>query len=224
MKGKKLWVTSNIPVLHTGIWPSPEDVKRISCLVLCKIYLPVLPLMFRNWSQSGRRVAMTIPANCPSCWLFCWLILFSLPVGSVNGVFLASVGLAIVIICIILRPGIEWIYLWHFLILFHETRLENSQGKYLSPVNCVPVLLVVVLLLVAAVAVQLLLLLRIKPPMRWQRAVSALLGFELLQFGDCEYSWNARKEWRELAQNSKESTGPLRASSQYYLNCLVKRP
>ena len=61
------------------------------------------------------------------------------------------------------------------------------------------ILLVVVLLLVAAVAVQLLLLLRIEPPMWRQRAVSALLRLELLQFGERENSWNARKERREVA-------------------------
>merc|ERR1711894_804746 len=76
-----------VPVLHTGIRPSP-----------------VLPLMFRDWPQSGCRVAVAIP------------------VGSVNRFFLASIGLAVVIVCVILRP-----------------------------VDCMPMLLVVVLLLVAAV-------------------------------------------------------------------------
>ena len=102
---------------------------------------------------------------------------------------------------------------------------QYASSSLGSPVDCVPVLLVVVLLLVAAVAVQLLLLLGVEPPVRRQRAVSALLGLELLRFGERKNPWNARKERREVAQNSKESTTRwMRIFSEYYLNCLIKRP
>ena len=163
-----------------------------------KVDLPVLPLMFRDWPQSGCRVAMAIPVNCPSCYFS--LLIDKVPVGSVNGIFLASVGLAIVIICIILRPGMKWIWLWQ--LHFHGVHKDSMVWVFkfwISPVHWVAVLLVVELLLIAPLAVQLLLLLRIKPPMRWQWTVSALLGLELLQFGERENSWNARKERREVA-------------------------
>ena len=58
--------------------------------------------------------------------------------------------------------------------------LQYASSSLGSPVDCVPVLLVVVLLLVAALTVQLLLLLMLQPAVRRQRAVPALLGFELL--------------------------------------------
>ena len=72
---------------------------------------------------------------------------------------------------------------WDWMITTVMSYLQYASSSLGSPVDCVPVLLVVVILLVAAVAVQLLLLLGVKPPVRWQRAVSALLGLELLQFG-----------------------------------------
>ena len=58
--------------------------------------------------------------------------------------------------------------------------------------------------------VQLLLLLRVKPPVRRQWAVSALLGLELLQFGERRNFWNDRKERCEMARNSKENTRRMR--------------
>jgi len=75
----------------------------------------------------------------------------AVPVVGVYGLLLAPVWLAVVIVHILPRP-----------------------------VRRVAVLLVVVILLVAAVAVKLLLLLMVQPAMGRQRAVPALLGFELL--------------------------------------------
>ena len=52
--------------------------------------------------------------SCLSCWFFSIL---SSPVGSVNRFFLASIGLAVVIVCVILRPEMEWLWLGLILIL-----------------------------------------------------------------------------------------------------------
>ena len=104
-KGKKFAV---FKCPHTPHWNLTQSwkyhIESKECMLLWKIHLPVLPLMFRNWPQSGCRVAVAIPGNCLSCWL----ILFASPVGSVNRFFLGSVGLAVVIVCIILRPEREW--------------------------------------------------------------------------------------------------------------------
>lgn len=87
------------------------------------------------------------------------------PVVGVYGLLLAPVWLAVVIVHILPRP---------------EAARSDHPPIGHSPVRRVAVLLVVVILLVAAVAVQLLLLLMVQPAMGRQRAVPALLGFELL--------------------------------------------
>ena len=164
-------------------------IRQISRTTLWKIYNTCTASHVQElasvWMQS---------CHGHSCWLSFLLITLliddKVPVGSVNGIFLASVGLAIVIVCIVLRPGIKWTCSWHL----------HLHGIFdISPVQRVAILLVVELLLIAPLTVQLLLLLRVKPPMRWQWTVSALLGLELLQFGECKNSWNARKERREVA-------------------------
>ena len=202
VKGKN-WVTSNVSVLHTGIWPSPEiwyiwSDKSFAAQCILESWLTCTASHVQGlasvWMQSCHG------HSCELSFLLFAVLIDKVPVGSVNGIFLASVGLAIVIICIILRPGMKWMWLWQ--LHFHSLHKDSMVRVFkfgISPVHWVPVLLVVELLLIAPLAVQLLLLLRIKPPMRWQWTVSALLGLELLQFGERENSWNARKERREVA-------------------------
>ena len=121
-KGKnlKVWPTSNVPIFHTGIWPSPENIllNESKEWVLCSCGF---------FTCTVSHVQELASVWMQSCHVHSWELSFLLiasscdptvvsPVGTVNRFFLASVGLAVVIICIILRPEIEWS--WYCLIFF----------------------------------------------------------------------------------------------------------
>ena len=85
------------PVLETSYW-----IKRISFMHA------LVDLYCLSCSGTGLSLAAELPWPFLGIVFLADSIQFVPPVGSVNRLFLASVGLAVVIVCIILRPVIEW--------------------------------------------------------------------------------------------------------------------